>query len=308
MTYTASLHLNATDASRLATAFGEDQELAALSLDISEAAPGDWLFVAYFEGLPGRGVAERMARLAAATLGKGTAPFLYEKLPQTDWVKKSLADLKPVRAGRFLVHGGHDRGRRRPNDIAIEIEAGEAFGTGHHGTTAGCLLAIDRAVRVGRRRRPLDVGTGSGVLAIAAAKAWHRPVAATDIDPVAVRVAAENSRLNGVAALVKPVVANDLKGAAIRRRAPYDFILANILAGPLQTLAPQIFRVSAPGAEVILSGLLPDQRARITSAYRSAGFVLSRWQVLDGWLTMTFERSPGRRVNQKGRRSGRPSS
>jgi ribosomal protein L11 methyltransferase len=305
MTYTASLHLSEADATRLAAAFAEDEDLTALSLDVSEAAPGDWLFVAYFEDLPGRGIADRMAHMAAAVLGTGTAPFLYERLPQTDWVKKSLADLKPVRAGRFLVHGSHDRDRQRPNDMAIEIEAGEAFGTGHHGTTAACLLAIDHAVRMGRRRRPLDVGTGTGVLAIAAARAWHRPVAATDIDPVAVRVAAGNARLNGVAALVKPVVAGDLKRAAVRRRAPYDFILANILAGPLQALAPQVFRIAAPGALVVLSGLLPDQRARITSAYRTAGFVLQSWRVLDGWLTMTFERPAGRRGTGEGRRPSR---
>jgi ribosomal protein L11 methyltransferase len=209
-----------------------------------------------------------------------------------------------VRAERFLVHGRHDRGRRLANDIAIEIEAGEAFGTGHHGTTAGCLLAIDRAARSGQRRRPLDIGTGTGVLAIAMAKVWHVPVAATDIDPVAVRVAAENARLNGVADLVRPVVAGDLRRAAIRQRGPYDFVVANILAGPLQAMAPQIRRITARGGLVVLSGLLPEQRTRIVASYRPVGLLLERASVLDGWLTLVFKR--GARNNVQSGNGPRP--
>jgi ribosomal protein L11 methyltransferase len=235
----------------------------------------------YFPGKP-----DRAERAALARHGR----FVIAELPETDWVAKSLEGLKPVSAGRFLVHGRHDRGKVKPNDIAIEIEAGQAFGTGHHGTTAGCLIAIGREAKTRPIRNALDIGTGSGVLAIALAKLAKARVLASDIDPVATRVAEENVRLNGVAATVRCITAVGLSGRAFRDRAPYDLIVANILAGPLAALAPAIRRAAAPGGTVILSGLLPAQRARIVAACRGTGLVLARSMIVDGWLTLVLRR------------------
>ena len=162
-----------------------------------------------------------------------------EALPDIDWVARSLEGLKPVRAGRFFVHGAHDRTLSHVGSIAIEIEAGLAFGTGHHGTTAGCLEMIDRVVRRERPRNALDLGAGSAVLAIAVAKLGRIPVLATDIDPVAIRVARQNVRLNGASAYVQAVTATGFHHPAFAANAPFDLIVANILARPLMQLAPE---------------------------------------------------------------------
>lgn len=190
-----------------------------------------------------------------------------EILPDIDWVAKSLEGLKPVRAGRFLVHGSHDRDKRRTGDLTIEIEAGLAFGTGHHGTTAGCLELIDRVVRREHPRNALDLGTGSAVLAIGVAKLARIPVLATDIDPVATMVAAENARLNGVAGFVDCRTATGFHHRAFAAYGPFDLIVANILAKPLMRLAPQMARQVAPGGSIILSGVLERQRDAVLSAY-----------------------------------------
>jgi ribosomal protein L11 methyltransferase len=281
MTHTATLMLSEQRAIDLAARIAADPLLGERTIDASEAAPGRWQVVVYFAEPP-----DGAERRALASHGA----FAIAELPEQDWVRKSLAGLKPVRAGRFLVHGAHDRAAARPNDIAIEIEAGEAFGTGHHGTTAGCLIAIERVVTARGIRNALDIGTGSGVLAIAIARLAGAPVVASDIDPVAVRVAQENVRLNGVATRVRTVTAPGLRHAAIASGAPYDLIVANILAGPLAALAPAIAGHAARGATVILSGLLPEQRARIVAAYRGVGLRLVRSSVLDGWLTVVLER------------------
>ena len=239
------------------------------------------------------GVAERLATLVPDDLAN--RQFEIEAVPDIDWVTKSLEGLKPVRAGRFLVHGSHDRDKRRIGDLAIEIEAGLAFGTGHHGTTIGCLLAIEHEASTRPIRHALDVGTGSGVLAIALAKRAKARVLASDIDPVATRVAKENVRLNGVAANVRTITATGLNGRAFRDDGPYDLVVANILAGPLAALAPAIRRAVAPGGTVILSGLLPQQRARIVAAYRGTGLLLRRSMIVEGWLTLVLKR-PARSV------------
>ena len=184
-----------------------------------------------------------------------------EILPDIDWVALSLEGLKPVRAGRVFVHGAHDRHKRGIGDLSVEIEAGLAFGTGHHGTTAGCLEVMQQVVRREHPRNALDLGTGSAVLAIALAKLAHIPVLATDIDPVAVRVARENVRLNGVAAFVRD--AAPPPGFTIRcsaARGPFDLIVANILARPLMQLAPRMFANVVPGGSLVLSGILDRQR------------------------------------------------
>ena len=281
MTHSATAALSEQRAAALAERIAADPLLGERTIDASEISPGRWQVVVYFPGALDK--AERDALAAFAH-------FAIAELPETDWVAKSLAGLKPVRAGRFLVHGSHDRAAARPNDIAIEIEAGEAFGTGHHGTTAGCLLAIERVARARRTRNALDVGTGSGVLAIAIARLCGAPVVASDIDPTAVRVARENIRLNGVAARVRTIAAPGLSHAVIAAAAPYDLIVANILAGPLAAMAPDIARAAASNGVVILSGLLPEQRARIVAACRGVGLRLVRWSVRDGWLTIVFDR------------------
>ncbi|MDG4903356.1 MULTISPECIES: 50S ribosomal protein L11 methyltransferase [unclassified Mesorhizobium] len=213
-----------------------------------------------------------------------------EALPDIDWVARSLEGLKPVRAGRFFVHGAHDRDKRRSGDLAIEIEAGLAFGTGHHGTTAGCLELLEQVVLRERPGNALDLGTGSAVLAIALAKLAHIPVLATDIDPVAVRVAATNARLNRVKALVETVTAPGFHHPIFSRRAPFDLIVANILARPLMRLAPEMARHIRLGGSLVLSGILDRQRDAVISAYVGHSFRHVRTLHREGWVTIHLKR------------------
>lgn len=229
-------------------------------------------------------IAHRLKELSIA------AKLELELLPDIDWVAKSLEGLKPVRAGRFLVHGSHDRSKRRIGDISVEIEAGLAFGTGHHGTTAGCLEMIDRVVRREKPRHALDLGTGSAVLAIALAKLTHVPILATDIDPIATRVAAQNARLNGVGGYVTAVTATGFDHPAFTKRAPFDLIVANILAKPLMRLAPQMARFVWPGGSIILSGILERQRDAVLSAYVGQSFRHVSTLHREGWVTIHLKR------------------
>lgn len=209
-----------------------------------------------------------------------------EPMADENWVEKSLQGLAPVHAGRFFVRGGHSA--PAPGGVIdIRIEAGEAFGTGHHGTTAGCLAALDRVLKRGAPGRVLDLGTGTGVLAIAAAKAAHVPVDATDIDPLAVAFAGKAACDNGVSGLVTIRRSSDI---SVFDGRSYDLILANILAGPLIALARPIAAAAAPGAQVILSGLLEPQSRSVTAAYRNAGLVFQRRGVREGWVTLTMKR------------------
>jgi ribosomal protein L11 methyltransferase len=221
--------------------------------------------------------------LAGLSLSK---PIEREALPDIDWVARSLEGLKPVRAGRFFVHGAHDRRKRHSGELAIEIEAGLAFGTGHHGTTAGCLEMLEKVVRREHPRNALDLGTGSAVLAIAVAKLAHIPVLATDIDPVAVRVAAVNARLNHVKALVETVTAPGFHHPIFGKRAPFDLIVANILARPLMRLAPQMAGHIALGGSIVLSGILERQRDAVISAYVGQNFRHVRTLHREGWVTI----------------------
>lgn len=211
-----------------------------------------------------------------------------EIIPDVDWIAKSLEGLKPVRAGRFIVHGSHDRDKVRENDVAIEIDAGQAFGTGHHGTTAGCLEVIDKVLRARPVKNALDLGTGSGVLAIAVRKVKKIPVLATDIDPVAVRVARENVKRNGIASGIKVETAPGFHSPAFREDGPFDLIIANILARPLMKMAPELGHHLAPGGSVILSGILAAQRWKVIAAYSGAGMrhLSTIWR--NGWVTMHF--------------------
>jgi ribosomal protein L11 methyltransferase len=290
--HTAALVTSEPNARALVDRIGEDALLAERSLDLSEIGPDHWQVLVYFEKSPGEAERQALASAAALVLGADGTGFAVAELPEENWVAKSLHGLKPVRAGRFLVHGRHDRASVKASDIAVEVEAGEAFGTGHHGTTAACLLAIDRVLRSRPIRNALDLGTGTGVLAIAMARAARVPVLASDIDPVASRIAEENARLNGVSGLVRTVTAPGLAKAIFADAGPFDLIVANILAGPLVALAPAIRRRLAPGGTVILSGLLETQRARIVAAYGTQGLRLVRTYPREGWLTLVFGRPP----------------
>ncbi len=196
-----------------------------------------------------------------------------EALPDQDWIRLSQQGLPPVRAGRFFVYGAHDAGRVPHGVIPIKIEAGLAFGTGHHETTALCLGALSELARRHSYRKVLDLGTGTGLLAIGAAKLWKRPVLASDIDPVAVEVARDNAAANGVGPLVQAVTADGLASPILAGGAPYDLLIANILAGPLTRLAPEIIRSLAPGATLLLSGLLHNQEKLVTSFYRELRYI-----------------------------------
>lgn len=216
-----------------------------------------------------------------------------EVLPDIDWIAKSLEGLKPVRAGRFIVHGSHDRDKVRVNDLSIEIEAGQAFGTGHHGTTAGCLEVIGDVVRSRTVRNALDLGTGSGVLAIAVRKLKRVPVLATDIDPIAVAVAEGNARSNGIVEGIEFRVAPGFHSTAFSKYGPFDLIIANILARPLMKMAPQLVNHLAPGGSVILSGILASQRWKVIAAYNGAGLAHVRTIWRNGWVTIHLRHGRG---------------
>lgn len=245
---------------------------------------GEWLVEAYFGSEPDE---DYVRSLIVAVAGEEVAKTaVFSSIDSKDWIAASLEGLAPVRAGRFLVHGSHDRAAVRSNDIGIEIEAALAFGTGHHGTTRGCLTMLDWLLK---RRRPmsiLDVGTGTGVLAIGAAKALRQKVAAGDIDIIAVDAARANAVLNGVAPWVFPVTAPGLEHPALRNGGPYDLIFANILAKPLRGLAPSIARAATIDADVVLSGLLARDVPGVLSAYKAQGFQLARRIDIEGWATL----------------------
>jgi ribosomal protein L11 methyltransferase len=211
-----------------------------------------------------------------------------EKLADADWLAMALSGLPPVRAGRFFVYGAHDRGLAPPSTINLRIEAGAAFGTGHHGTTVGCLLAFDRLLKAERFPRVLDVGCGTGVLAIAAARTGSEVALGTDIDRVSVRIANENATLNHANA--RFVHAAGLNDPEVRAGGPYDLVFANILAPPLVALAQDIRGALKPGGTAILSGLLRTQERRVSAAYLSRGFRIRRRLHRDAWSTLVLRR------------------
>lgn len=239
-----------------------------------------WRIDAYFDGRPPKSAVQALGRLLGISAAKLPKAI---KLPPQDWVTMSQQGLEPVRAGRFYVHTASDGPDDTPGVVSFRIDAGQAFGTGHHATTAGCLAALDGLRVAGRRFSTIaDIGTGTGLLAFAALHLWPRAAAiASDIDPVSVRVSAENAAENGVALGVRRgelalVVADGTGHPAIAARAPYDLLIANILAGPLIALAPSLAEIAAPGGMLILAGLLNNQREAVVRAYRRAG-----WRLVD---------------------------
>jgi ribosomal protein L11 methyltransferase len=246
-----------------------------------------WLLEAYFTDAPDE---DGMRELVRPLVGDAADAATFETLDAKDWVRASLEGLKPVRSGRFLIHGAHDRVNVRVNDCAIEIEAALAFGTGHHGTTRGCLDMLVRRLKRGRPASVLDVGTGTGVLAFAAARALRHRVVAGDIDPVAIEVARGNARLNGLSPWLRLYVAPGVEHPLARRSRAFDLVFANILARPLRKLAPSLARTVRSGGELVLSGLLPGDVAGVRSAYAAQGFALVSVTILDGWAALVLRR------------------
>jgi ribosomal protein L11 methyltransferase len=250
-----------------------------------ELAPSGWRVEGIATAAPSLLLLE--ATLAVAWTGRADAvPSLAcERVPPRDWLVASAASFPPMRIGRYFVHGSHHLGGVPAGRIGLRIDAATAFGTGEHATTRGCLLALDALARRRRRRCILDMGTGTGILAIAAAKTWHRPVQARDIDHEAVRVAGVNAARNGVGALV---VARRSEGYVTRgvigRR--FDLVFANILARPLMRMAPRLVRALAPGGIAVLSGLLARQERAVLAAHRAQRLVLMRRIAHEGWHTL----------------------
>ena len=383
-TVLARMTTDGKTARRLADGLAEALDPGETAIAAFEARDGSWTVEIYFEHAPDEAMLRRLVGdFAGDAAGKQLA---FETIAARDWVAASLEGLQPVEAGRFFLHGAHHRDRVRANRIGIEIEAALAFGTGHHGTTRGCLLALDaivkarrpsasprirlsrshasfepcgtapllplpaRGERVGVRgrchaseplfaaqtrgdapspgaqaRRPLpaggercaqpaprsatsakggmrsilDVGTGTGVLAIAAARTLRHAVLASDIDPMSVRLARENARLNRATGLTI-VHARGLGDRRFRDGAPYGLVFANILLGPLKGLAKAIGAMVAPGGFVVLSGLLPEQANAALAAYRAHGLVLVRRIRLEGWATLVLRRPAKRIVTGRG--------
>jgi ribosomal protein L11 methyltransferase len=287
-TTVARLACDQPTARRLAAYLGESLDPESTACAAFEGDNGQWQVAIHFRDKPDEAALRALVRLAVNDAA--ASALTLEPVAPADWVKQSLAGLKPVRAGRCIVHGAHDRARVKPNDIGIEIEAALAFGTGHHGTTRGCLLALDDLAKRRRAPRVLDIGTGSGVLAIAAAKILRARVTASDIDPVAVEAARANARLNRVGAAIIVVRAAGANARAIAAGAPYDLIFANILLGPLLRLAVPLSRLAAQRARIVLSGLLPGHANAVLAIYRAQGFVLERRIPLDGWVTLVLRR------------------
>jgi ribosomal protein L11 methyltransferase len=305
-TSAARLETDEQSARRIADRVAESFAVDEVAVSLVDAGAGCWRVAIYFRAAPDAKTVRALI-MAAAAGPDAAAALRFERVAAKDWVRESLAGLQPVAAGRFVVHGAHDRGRMPVNGIGIEIEAALAFGTGHHGTTRGCLLALDQICKsLGKRRsrkgarKILDLGTGSGVLAIAAACALRRRVLATDVDQSAVRTARANAKLNRVGPLVEVVKADGVTARKLRERTPFDLVFANILLGPLQRFAVPLTRLTAPGARVVLSGLLPAQANAAIAAYHT--LALERRVEIDGWTTLIFVRPTRPRASVARRR------
>ena len=272
------------------TIFEEPQEAPkANAADGSFSTVGSlWRVDAYYEDMPDAG---DLAAQVGMMLDMPAPALQAVDVPDENWVEISQAALPPVTVGRFTIHGSHDRDKVPQGPNSILIDAGEAFGTAHHQTTYGCLLAIDELTRRQAFQSILDLGCGSGVLAIALARVLpHASIVASDLDAQSVAVAAANMKANGVGRRIRPVVASGFAHKDLRGDALFDLIVANILAGPLVMLAPSIARACVPGATVVLSGLLEHQAPEVTAAYTRSGFALRQHKRVTGWSTLVLVR------------------
>ncbi len=250
-----------------------------------EDGSGLWEVGGYFEAPP------EEAALAVLAAAMGAKPFVVSELPETDWVAHVRRELAPVEAGRFFVYGSHDADRVPEGCEPLLIEAAMAFGTGHHGTTLGCLRALDQLADAGFvGRRVVDVGCGTAVLAMAAARIWQDPVLASDIDEVAVEVAQANVAANGLQGRVECVEAAGFDHPALAAAAPFDLVFANILKGPLIALAPDMAAALAPGGYAILSGILNEQADEVAEVYAQNGINLERRESIGDWTTIVLRK------------------
>ncbi len=281
--YRAIVEAAQSDAMRIAQALDESEQPQSLSVSCFDLGQGLFEVSALYETAPERG--DLQALINEAANDGSVSSLKIEVVPDANWVTISQGQRGPVRAGRFLIHGSHDRGRLPSNRYTIEIDADQAFGTAHHATTLGCLLVLDELAKWGRPNLVLDVGTGTGILAIAAALAFDRAVIATDNDPIAIEIAQQNAAKAAVGQSVHAFVADGLAHPKLRRLAP-DLIVANILARPLYSLAPEMARIIMPGGYVLLSGITASQARATTARYVSLGFVLEKRILLDGWATL----------------------
>lgn len=281
-----SAPLTKEQAYALVDAVMERDDLALTASAHENEETGEWFFEATCDSPPDL---ESFSELARQTLG-GAVDFSVAPIdPEINWVAKSLEGLAPVTAGGFYVYGSHETGPIPGGLTAMRIDAAQAFGTGHHETTTGCLEAIDKVLKRRRPRVLLDVGTGTGVLAIALAKRLRLPVIASDIDPIAVKTTLENAQQNGVGKFIIGIEATGLTHPTIAGNAPYDLIVANILAGPLTALAPAMGRVAQRGATIILSGILEHQARGVINAYQRQGMILTEKLQRKDWTTLILQ-------------------
>jgi ribosomal protein L11 methyltransferase len=286
--YVASLVIaDKEEAHALAAALQEMIEPTPDALTLFEHGTG-WKIDAYYDHAPdGAAMAAQLAAISNLVV----PAVSVAEVPNENWVAMSQAALPPVSAGRFVIHGSHDRDRVAHGPNAILIDAGEAFGTAHHATTAGCLAAIDRVTRTRAYKNVLDLGCGSGVLAIAVARVLPRAlILASDLDRPSVAVAAENMRINGVSHRIQTFAAAGFDHPFIRHAGKFDLLIANILANPLIMLAKQMATAVAPGGTLLLSGLLIPQAPQVIAAYRASGFHLIRHDRVYGWSTLELRR------------------
>ncbi|WP_424990345.1 50S ribosomal protein L11 methyltransferase [Fluviibacterium sp. S390] len=288
ITYSALTTLKGRDAAQALGEMLEDIDPIPTGVGVFEMEDGSglWEVGAYFLEAPDD------VALALAAAAFGARPFTVSEVPETDWVAKVKRELAPVEAGRFFVHGSHDADKLPEGRIGLLIEAAMAFGTGHHGTTLGCLKALDRLLEQGVTcQKVADVGCGTAVLGMAAARVWPITVLASDIDEVAVEVAAANVVSNGLEGRVICVEAAGFDHPDLAAEAPFDLVFANILMGPLLALAPDMGGAVAPGGHAILSGILNAQADAVIEAYEDAGFALTQRDIECDWTTLTLQRA-----------------
>lgn len=287
-TYTA---LTTLEGKTAAEALGEaleglEPEPTGVGVFEVEDGSGLWEVGGYFTESPDE--------IALALLAKahGAKDFTVSELPETDWVAHVKRELAPVEAGRFFVYGDHDADKVPAGAVALKIEAAMAFGTGHHGTTLGCLTALDKMLDEGVvKTNVADIGCGTAVLAMAAAKVWPNPVLASDIDEVAVDVAEANVDANGLDGQVKVIEAAGFDHPDLVSAAPFDLVFANILKGPLIALSPDMARHIAAGGHAILSGILNPQADEVLSHYQPNGFTLISRDEIGDWTTLVLQRN-----------------
>lgn len=286
-TYTAITKLTSSEAAYALSEAMENMEPEPTGVGVFEMEDGSnlWEVGGYFVEEPDE------IELLVLAQAFGAQPFIVSELPEIDWVAKVRRDLSPVEAGRFFVYGSHDADKLPDGRVGLLIEASMAFGTGHHGTTLGCLRALDRLDNEGyRARNVVDIGCGTAVLAMAAACIWPDPVLASDIDAIAIEVAEVNVAANNLQRRVRCLEATGFDHPELQRAAPFDLIFANILMGPLIELAPEIGQVTQSGGHVILSGLLVEQAPQVLVAYEHAGFTLHHREDIGDWATLTLRR------------------